>query len=147
MVTLYDVPGDKMVSRVAEELKDVDEVEPPEWAEFAKTGEHKELPPEESDWWYTRTASIIRKVYTEGPIGVSRLSKEYGGSKNNGSAPAHHERGSRNIIRTALQQLEDAGYVETVEAEGRRVSGEGRSFLDGVAEDVASEIPELEQYQ
>lgn len=140
MTTAHEVPGDRLVESAKEEVKGLDEVEPPEWAGFARTGRDRELPPEEDDWWYTRTSSLLRKVYVDGPIGVSRLRKEYGGRDRKGVAPSHHEDGSGNVIRTALQQLEEAGLVEQKGGEGRVVTAEGQQFLDGIASDVADEL-------
>jgi len=140
MTTAHEVPGDRLVETTKDEVKDLDAVEPPEWAEFAKTGRSQDLPPEEDDWWYTRTASLIRKVYIEGPIGVARLKKEYGSRERKGVEPSHHEEGSGNVIRTSLQQLEEEGLVEQKGGEGRVVTAEGQQFLDGIASDIADEL-------
>jgi small subunit ribosomal protein S19e len=140
MTTAHEVPGDRLVKETAEEVKDLDAVEPPEWANFAKTGRGRELPPEDDDWWYVRTASLLRKVYTEGPIGVSRLKKAYGGKDRKGVERSHHEEGSGSVIRTALQQLEEEDLVQQKGSEGRVVSSEGQKFLDGIASDIADEI-------
>lgn len=145
MTTAYDVPPEPLIRRAAAALKDeVDAVTPPEWAPFVKTGAHKERPPEEEDWWYVRTASVLRKVYVHGPVGTARLRRSYGGRRNLGSAPEHFRKGSGSIVRTALQQLEAAGLVETVEGEGRRVTARGRSFLDNAAHAVEQAAPAAE---
>ncbi len=51
------------------------------------------------------------------------------GKKDRGTNPEKFKRGSGSITRTALHQLEDAGFVEKRE-EGRVVTPAGRSFLD-----------------
>ena len=80
MVTVYDIPADDLIRKLAEYLKEnVSETTPPTWAAFVKTGAHVERTPSDPDWWYVRCASILRKTYKEGPIGVSRLRKHYGG--------------------------------------------------------------------
>ncbi|MFD1599102.1 30S ribosomal protein S19e [Halobellus rarus] len=150
MVSVYDVPADALIEDVADRL--ADRIEEPDWIEFAKTGQTRELPPEQDDFWHVRAASLLRKVAKEGPIGVDRLSTEYGGRKRgstryrvsgNSSAP-----GSKKIIRTALQQLEEEGLVETAKGQGRRITSEGQSFLDNAADDVLADLdrPELERY-
>ncbi|MEM3032511.1 MAG: 40S ribosomal protein S19, partial [Nitrososphaerota archaeon] len=73
------VEADKLIEKVAEYLKTVRALEPPTWAAFAKTSMDRKHPPVSSDWWFTRAASIMRKLYILGPIGVSRLRKYYGG--------------------------------------------------------------------
>jgi len=140
MTTAHEVPGDRLVERAAEEVRELEAVEPPEWARFAKTGRDRELPPEDADWWYTRTAALLRKVYVEGPVGVARLKKEYGGRDRKGAEPSHHEDGSGSVIRTALQQLEEAELVEQKGSDGRVVTGEGQRFLDGIASDLADDV-------
>ena len=150
MVTVYDVPADDLIEAVAARLED--RIDEPDWVEFAKSGAGKELPPEQDDFWYVRSASLLRKVAQNEPIGVERLATEYG-SKQRGSnryvvRPGRHESGSRNLIRTALQALEDEGLVTTAAGEGRRVSDDGEAFLSEVATEVFEDLdrPELERY-
>ena len=38
MTTVYDVPADHLIRKVAEELRKRQEIKPPVWAAFAKTG-------------------------------------------------------------------------------------------------------------
>ncbi|HOL08320.1 MAG TPA: 40S ribosomal protein S19, partial [Methanomassiliicoccaceae archaeon] len=77
MVTVYDVPPDKLIAKTAAQLKQMDTIQAPDWAEFVKTGMHTEKAPIQPDWWYIRTASVLRKVFLNGPIGSSRLAAEY----------------------------------------------------------------------
>ena len=150
MVTLYDVPAEELVEELADRLED--DLEQPDWMTFAKTGESKELPPEQEDFWQRRAGSILRKVAVDGPVGVERLSTEYGSSKEGTVrwkvASDRRSDGSKNIIRTILQQLEDAGYVEDTNGDGRTVTAEGTSLLDDTAGDVMERLdrPELERY-
>lgn len=137
MTTAYEVPADPLVRHVASLLKDEGAVAPPEWSRFVKTGRHRERPPEDPDWWYLRVASVLRKVYVQGPVGTSRLRRQYGGPADRGSAPNRRAKGSGSIVRAALQQLETAGMVETIKGQGRRVTPKGRSFLDNAAHEVA----------
>ncbi|MDP1552371.1 MAG: 30S ribosomal protein S19e [Methanobacteriaceae archaeon] len=145
MSTVYDVPADLLINQVAKKLTKEDKVESPEWANFVKTGVHKERRPENSDWWFVRTAALLRRVYIDGPVGVSSLRTHYGGKKDRGVDPEKFRRGSGAIIRGALHQLEAAGLIEKVEG-GRIVTPKGRSFLDNVSVGVKAEIPELSKY-
>jgi len=149
MVTVYDVPADKLIERLAEELRKFEEIKPPEWAKYVKTGVHKERPPQVEDWWYVRAASVLRKVYMRYPIGVSRLAALYGGKRRRGVKPPHARKGSRSIARKILQQLEAAGLVITT-SRGRIISPKGQSLLDRIAKEVAVEVakrmPEIKLY-
>ncbi len=149
MTVVYDVPADKLIGTVAKDLESNNNIKPPVWAGNVKTGLHKEMPAIDKNWWYTRCASVLRKVYTEGPVGVSRLRSCYGGGHDRGAKPYAFVKGSGSIIRNALIQLEAAGLVKQVK-DGRVVTPQGQSYLDNHANDVmkglVADIPGLEKY-
>ena len=134
MTTVYDVKAEPLIQIVADELED--EIEAPEWTKFAKSGVQNERPANQENWYHIRTAAVLRKIYLDGPLGVSRLRTIYGGRKNNGHGPEHHEKASGKVIRTALQKLEENGLVETEEGEGRRITDKGKNFLDQKSDEV-----------
>ncbi|MEM2869508.1 MAG: 30S ribosomal protein S19e [Thermoplasmata archaeon] len=150
MTTVFDVPADALITRVAEKLKQMPELAPPEWAAYVKTGPHREKPPEQRDWWHIRMAAILRKVYILGPVGSSRLSAKFGGARDRRDAPNISVKGSGSISRKGLQQLERAGLVTTTKGRGRVVTPKGRRLLDNTAHEVAQELekklPELAKY-
>lgn len=139
MVTVYDVPSERLIAKAAGKLKEMNGIAPPEWADFVKTGRHTEKAPTQVDWWYTRAASVLRKVYTKGPIGTSRLAAEYGGFADRGSRPNHAVKGSRSIARKCLMQLESSGLVSKDKNNGRVVTAKGQALLDAVAKEVMDE--------
>ena len=148
MTTFYDVPADLLIPALAARLEAIDGIDQPEWADFVKTGAHKERPPVQSNWWQLRSAAILRKVGRMGPIGVNHLSQAFGGPKNRGSAPNRATAGSRHVIRSSLQQLEDAGLVAarhnaagTVNM-GRILTAAGQKLLDDVAHEVRPQAEE-----
>ena len=140
MTTVYDVPADHIIRRVAEELKKKKEIVPPAWAAFAKTGVHKEMPPEDPDWWFIRVAAVLRRVYVDGPLGVERMRSFYGGNKNRGSRPNAFRKGSGSVLRKSVQQLEAAGLI-VHDKTGRKVSPAGMAFLDAMAFEVSKNPP------
>lgn len=152
MTTFYDVPAEDLIEAVAEELAEEEAITEPDWARYTKTGTGRELPPEQEDFWQRRAASLLRKVAIDGPVGVERLRTEYGGSKQGSTRyrvrPPNSTDGSGNVIRTALQQLEDAGFINIAQGEGRKVSPDGMSLLDDTAGEVLQGLdrPELERY-
>lgn len=137
MVTSYDIPAEKLIEKVAAKLREIETIKAPEWAEFAKTGRHTEKAPTQKDWWHTRAASILRKVYMKGPIGTSRLAEEYGGFADRGSRPNKAVKGSRNIARKCVMQLEASGLVAKNKNKGRIVTAKGQKLLDAAAKEVA----------
>lgn len=137
MVTVYDVRANPLIERTADELEDnMEEVDAPDWSEFVKTGVNKEKPPEQENWWYLRSAAVLRTVYMDGPVGVEKLRTKYGSERRRGHQTEHFHKASGKIIRTCLQQLEEAGLVELEEGEGRAVTPEGQSFLDNLSKEV-----------
>lgn len=139
MATIFDVDQNTLIELAAKELKDKKLVQPMEWAPFVKTGAHKERPPTSPDWWYMRSASLLRTLYLMGPIGVSKLRTRYGGKKNRGHKPEHFVRGSGSIIRKILQQLEKNGFAKQVEVQGhkgRTLTPKGKAFLDAIAKQM-----------
>ena len=152
MTTPHDVPASKFIDRLAKYLREnVDEVQPLPWSTFAKTGTHVEKQPQNPNWWYTRAASILRKVYIHGPIGLENLRSDYGGRKNRGSKPNRVTKAGGSDIRKILQQLEKAGLVQTTRPKGRVVTPKGRKLMQEVAGDLSKElvktVPELKKYQ
>ncbi|MHA1967537.1 MAG: 30S ribosomal protein S19e [Candidatus Hodarchaeales archaeon] len=142
------VPAEILINEIVEVLKSNEKIfTPPAWTNYVKLGVTKQNAPEQGkDWWYVRVASILRKIYLQGPIGVVHLRKAYGGRKNRGSKPERTASGSGAIIRNAIHQLEKAGYVTLVAGDGRIMTPAGRSFVDSVAFKIKQELPELSSY-
>jgi small subunit ribosomal protein S19e len=135
--TVYDVEANVLVERLARYLKEnVGEVTPPAWALTAKTGAHRERPPQNPDWWYVRCASLLRKLYIHAPIGTERLTVEYGGRKRKGTSIEHAKDSGGSAIREPLQQLEKARLVVKEGSKGRKLSGEGVSLLNKVSAEI-----------
>lgn len=132
MVKTYNIPISELVEKIAGELKNMEELRPPTWSEFAKTGTHKERAPLNEDWWYMRAASILRKIQILGPVGVSKLKTKYGGKKNRGLKPERFYKGSGSIIRKVLQQLESAELIKHVTInshKGRVLTPKGEKLI------------------
>jgi small subunit ribosomal protein S19e len=150
MTTVYDIPAEEIINVVAKKLQSDKNISLPEKNMFSRTGVSKENPPEDKNWWFTRCASILRKIYVNNEIGVERLRSEYGGKLDRGSKPYKARSGSGSITRRALQQLENAGYVKKIRGKGRVLTTKGRSFLDNCADEALKNIsdvyPELKKY-
>lgn len=151
MPTPYDVPASNLVKKLATYLKEnFDQIVPPQWASFVKTGSHAVRRPENPEWWFIRCASLLRKIYLKGPIGIMRLRSEYGGRLDRGMRPEHVRRGGGSIIRKALQQLEVAGLVTPFKTRGRILTKEGRRLVDKscteIKEELEKTLPALKKY-
>src|SRR3989344_78734 len=98
MGKIYDISAQDLIKKLSNELKKSKEVKMPSWAMFVKTGVHKERPPLQIDWWYMRAASVLRRVYMLGPVGVSKLRRKYGGKQNRGHKPEHVYKASGKVL-------------------------------------------------
>ncbi|MCL4356007.1 MAG: 30S ribosomal protein S19e [Thaumarchaeota archaeon] len=149
MVSAHDVPSGKLISALAEQMKAVPSVQEPDWAKFVKTGSHAERPPISPDWWFARAASLLRKVYLHGPVGLSDLERVYGGTKALHYFPKHHRDAGGSSIRVILKQLEQAELVSKT-SKGRVLTSKGRAMLDKTSNELftalSKENKALERY-
>jgi small subunit ribosomal protein S19e len=144
MVSARDVPSARLISVLAEQVRSIPEVKEPEWALFVKTGSHAERPPTDSGWWFTRAASLLRKLYLHGPIGLSDLERAYGGTKALAYFPKHHRDAGGSSIRNVLKQLEQAELVAKT-PKGRVLTPKGRAMLDKASKGIFVSISEADK--
>lgn len=142
MTHIMLVDGNELVQRTAGELKSQGLVAPEEWSKFVKTGHHKERLPDSDEWWFFRSAAILRSVARLGPVGTEKLRTKFGGKKNRGHKPEHVYKASGSIIRKILQQLEKSELIKKTEKgvhKGRILTPKGTSLLDKIAVQIAKE--------
>ncbi|CAI9766777.1 unnamed protein product [Fraxinus pennsylvanica] len=131
--TVKDVSPHEFVKAYAGHLKRSGKMELPEWTDIVKTGVLKELAPYDPDWYFIRSASVARKIYLRGGLGVGAFQRIYGGSKRNGSRPPHFGKSSGSVARHILQQLQNMNIIDMDPRGGRRITSSGRRDLDQVA--------------
>ncbi|GKA98125.1 40S ribosomal protein S19-3-like protein [Tanacetum coccineum] len=124
--TVKDVSPHEFVKAYAAHLKRSGKMELPNWSDIVKTDTFKELAPYDP-------ASMARKIYLRGGLGVGAFQRIYGGSKRNGSAPPHFCKASGGIARHILQQLQTMNIVDFDAKGGRKITSNGRRDLDQVA--------------
>jgi small subunit ribosomal protein S19e len=133
MVNFHDCDTTKLIESVAEEMKSMPELKAPDWSHFVKTGSQTQRAPENPDWWYIRSAAVLRRVAMLGPIGVSKLRVKFGGRKRRGTKSEHFQRAGGKIIRVILQQMSKAQLIkQTVKGvhKGKVITPKGISLLD-----------------
>ena len=149
MAKVFDIPAEMLVERLATQLRDDGLVEP-EWTAFVKTGAHADRPPHRRDWWHVRCASILRKIYMHGPVGINGLRKKYGGGRPSGYGAAHHRMAGGAIIRNAVHGLEGLGLVAQAKG-GRVVTSAGMKKMDALStqilKEMVEETPSLKAYR
>jgi small subunit ribosomal protein S19e len=140
MATVFDVPARELINEIALDLKK--SIPEPEFVRFVKTGVNRERAPQQRDWYYIRMASILRRIFVNGPVGTQRLRTYYGGKKNRGVRPHKFYKGSGKIIRSCLQALEKQGLIKK-DKKGRVITPKGQSFLSKKANIVAKRLNNL----
>ena len=136
MTHILAVNPSELNKKVAEELKKQKLVHPTSWSQFVKTGHHKQRLPDDMEWWYIRSAAVLRSVAKLGPVGTEKLRTKYGGRKRRGYQPEHFYKASGSIIRKILQQLEKSELIKQVQKgvhKGRVLTPKGTSLLDKIA--------------
>lgn len=145
------VPADKLIQALAEYLKEnVKEVSPPPWSGYVKTGPHVERVPSQPDFWYVRCASLLRRIYLDGPVGIESLRSAYGGRAKKGMRREHFYKSGASSLRKPLQQLENAGLVTKLGTRGRVLTDKGKSIVDRISykllKELQKDIPALSKY-
>lgn len=134
MSNVYEVKSADLVKLAAQRLKEK-KLPKPSYIDYVKSGPSKERVPADKDFWYMRSASVLRQVYLNGPIGVSKLRTRYGGRKEHVVHRHHHMKAGGSIIRDAMIELEKLKLVQNTKA-GRVITPQGKSFLDKVANEL-----------
>jgi small subunit ribosomal protein S19e len=137
---IYDVPATYLIEETAQKLKT--EIEEPVFAEYVKTGMHRERAPQREDWFYVRMASILYRTYKWNVIGTEALRSYYGGKRNRGLKREHQYKAGGKVIRLAVQNLEKAGYLERAQPKGRKITGKGQKLLNEMSKIVVKGIAE-----
>ena len=136
-LTVKDVPASKFIPALAKHFKkkwEDGKLEVPEWTDRVKTATHKELAPYNPDWYFVRAASLARRVYINGGVGVGQFTVHYGGSQRRGAAPRRFNKAAKGCIRHALQQLKELDIVDVKQdKKGRWITKNGQHELDTIA--------------
>ncbi|MDI1490083.1 MAG: Protein component of the small (40S) ribosomal subunit [Ramalina farinacea] len=145
-VSVRDVDAHKFISAYSAFLKRQGKLPIPGWVDTVKTSPSKELPPQSIDWFYIRAASVARHIYLRKTVGVGRMRKVHGSTKNRGSRPSHHVDASGSVDRKVMQSLEKIGILEQDEEKGgRRITQAGQRDLDRIAQTTLEESDEEEE--
>ncbi len=142
LTTVYDVPADLLIEQMSKDLKQ--KIEQPKFVPFVKSGAHRERAPQNPEWYFIRCASILRRIYVDGVQGTESLRSYYGGRKARGTKPHEFRKSSGKVIRSCLQSLEKAGFVQKdPKKKGRVVSPAGEKYLNSHARDLEPNVAEL----
>ncbi|CAD6593315.1 MAG: 40S ribosomal protein S19 [Alectoria fallacina] len=145
-VSVRDVDAQRFISSYSAFLKRQGKLPIPGWVDTVKTSPSKELPPQSIDWFYTRAAAVARHIYLRKTVGVGRMRKVHGSTKNRGSRPSHHVDASGSVDRKVMQALENIGVLEKDEERGgRRITQSGQRDLDRIAQTTLEESDEEEE--
>ncbi len=131
---VFDVPAASLIKAVADDLKKQG-FSKPAWSEFVKTGAHRERGPDNPNWFFERSASVLYRIYKQGPLGTESLRTYYGGKRRRGVKKPHFRKASGKILRLCLQQLEKQGLVKKSK-KGRVITAKGQGYLNSKAKEA-----------
>lgn len=137
---IQDVPAEYLIEETSKKL--AEEIAKPAWADYVKTGMHSERAPIRTDWFFVRMASILYRTHKWGVIGTEALRTYYGGRRNRGVKREHHYKASGKVIRSAVQNLEKAGYLEKAKPKGRKIAVKGFRLLNEMSKLVEKNLKE-----
>jgi len=135
MSNINEVNAQKLVEKVAQKLQQQG-LPKPNYVGYVKSGAGRERVPSQENFWYMRSASILRQLYLNGAVGVSRLRTYFGNRKRHVSEVKHHHyKAGGSMITDALIALEKQGLVSKTK-KGRVLTAKGRSLLDKTANEI-----------
>lgn len=133
------VSHSQFISALAAKLRSsYPQLTPPSWAKFVKTCPARLGPPTDPDWWYTRSASIMRKLALKGSMGLRDFEVNYGGKASTGRKPEKFVPAAGGHVRRILKSLELAGLVERDAKKMRVLSMQGYVLTRKVADELLS---------
>ena len=134
MADIRSIDPQEFNAKLANALKEFDELKKPIWLDFVKSGTSKVRPIADVEFWHKRAASILKQAYVRKVIGVNRLRTRYGGRKDRGMQPPEFRPSSGKIIRLILQQSEKAGLLEKSKSKkaGRQLTLKGKQLLESI---------------
>eukprot|EP00009_Paramoeba_aestuarina_P005074 CAMPEP_0201521114 /NCGR_PEP_ID=MMETSP0161_2-20130828/14228_1 /ASSEMBLY_ACC=CAM_ASM_000251 /TAXON_ID=180227 /ORGANISM="Neoparamoeba aestuarina, Strain SoJaBio B1-5/56/2" /LENGTH=156 /DNA_ID=CAMNT_0047919691 /DNA_START=25 /DNA_END=495 /DNA_ORIENTATION=+ len=133
---VQDVEPNLWIEAFAQHLKAQGKLQVPDFVDYAKTGTSRILPPSNPDWFYVKSAAILRRIYIRPFTGIGGLKKVFGGvwGKNR---PLHFRKASGSVIRKSLQALEALNLIAKSDDEGRVITKIGRRDCDRIAMTVS----------
>ena len=108
------------------------------------------MAPYAENWLFIRAASIARKIYIRGHLGVGALRAIYGTKNTKGTAGPHYRRSDGKVIRYCMSQLQKMGFLDLIidQAEndkgqmtqistrGKQLTKKARAEMDKVATQI-----------
>lgn len=134
MANVLEADAQKLIEVTAGRLKESG-IPRPKYIDYVKAGAGKERVPESEDFFFFRCASVLRQVYLNGPIGISKLRTKYGSKRAHWVRRHHHYRAGGSVIKDAFDALEKKGYIKTTKT-GRIITPGGKSFLDKLSNEI-----------
>lgn len=105
MEQAYRIKAAPLIEAIKETLKNNGNITLPKDSDLIKTSHGKQYTPEDSNWFYTRMAAIVRTAMCKGTVSLKSLERKYSCRKNAGVRPSRYAKGSNFVIESAIEQL------------------------------------------
>jgi len=145
MTTLYDVPAEDLIEAAAVGVSLTrTKSKPPDWAEFTKTGNSRELPPNRTTSGSAAPPASCARSPSTVPSASTALRTEYGDAKGGSNRyqvrPRRRLRPPETSSAPRSSSSKKSATSRAAGGEGRRISAEGTAFLDELAGDVLRDL-------
>jgi small subunit ribosomal protein S19e len=95
-------------------LKDSGKLKLPVDWDIIKTGRGRERAPEDDDWYYLRTAAVVRQLALSETVTIAAIARRYGNWKNRGVRPSKFVECDESLCCSVFDNLEDMRWVNLV---------------------------------
>lgn len=111
---------------LAAHLRTVLDLKPEEFG--GKSGAHRERMPDDPQWVWTRTASLLVFCMYRARS-IKDLKIRYGGLRRRGAKPSKRRTAGGAYLRRMVQSLERAGLLAETKGQGRHTTQKGNTLL------------------
>lgn len=132
---IYQVRPERFNMALKAYLKSSNKVVLPQDYDIMKTGEGRELAPDDDDWYYLRVASIVRQIAKKGVVTPGFLAERYGSRKNRGCKPSKYVPGYREIGESVLENLRGMGWIDEKDS-ADMLTEQGKTVVREIIEKV-----------
>lgn len=132
---IYEVRPERFNAALKSYFKSCNRVALPQDYDIIKTGEGRELAPNDDDWYYMRMAAVVRQIAKNGAVTSEFLASRYGCVKNRGCRPSKYVPAYREIGDSVLENLKNMGWVDLSNTKDM-LTEQGRTVVREIIEKV-----------
>ncbi|KCZ81505.1 hypothetical protein H312_01083 [Anncaliia algerae PRA339] len=131
--TVHKLKASEFNSKVSQYLKKQNLITVPINYDVIKTSHGKQRAPQDPDWYYIRSAAVLRHLaLSEEGLTVRYFAKKFGCSKNRGTRPSKHVNSYFSIIKNIFNAFEELQWIDNNNK--RNLTQKGKEELKKIVE-------------